>query len=182
MACSREFKAVHSGGARFTSIIKWIGVHDEEALTARSAAAWFANPASGGSAHLCIDDKECYRTLEDNEIPWAASNSNTNGLHIEFAGYAAWKRWQWLKHKRMLDRGADRIAKWCVKYNIPGHFINEDDMHAGKKGLVTHATVSKYTAKYGLPGDHSHTDPGLFFPKRRLARKVRRRMKELRAH
>src|SRR4029453_1456329 len=62
--CSREFyKAAHSSGTRRLSEIIWIVLHDEEAATARSAAAWFQNPRSGGSAHLCVDDNECYRCL-----------------------------------------------------------------------------------------------------------------------
>lgn len=181
MKCSREFRAVHDSGSRFASVIRHIFLHDEEASNARSAAQWFANPDSAGSAQLCVDDKECYRTLPDLIIPWAVPGGNTDGLHIEMAGFAAWKKWQWLKHRRMLNNGAKKMARWCVDYNIPAHFIGPTAMHAGKKGLVTHATVSKYTAMYGLGGDHSHTDPGAFFPKRRLARKVRREIAKIRA-
>ena len=170
--CSRQFTAVHSSGTRFANAIKWVILHDEEAATARSAAAWFQNPDSAGSAHLCVDDHECYRTLSDSVIPWAAPGANTNGLHIEMAGFAAWKKWQWLKHKRMLDRSADRVARWCVKYDIPPRFLNPGELAAGRKGISTHANVTK---AFG----GSHTDPGLFFPRRRFMRKVRRRVAEL---
>lgn len=178
--CSREFTATRQSGSRFASAIKWIILHDEEAPTARSAAAWFANPrACGnggpcGSAHLAMDDKECYRTLSDSIIPWAAPGANTNGLHIEMAGFAAWKKWQWLKHKRMLDRAADRVARWCVKYDIPPRFLSPSELKAGRKGISTHANVTK---AFG----GSHTDPGLFFPRRRFMRKVRARVAELKA-
>lgn len=173
MKCTSEFRAVHDSGPRFASAIKWIVIHDEEASTARSAALWFTNPASGGSANRCVDDKECYRTVPDLYIPWGASNANTNGLHLEMAGFAAWKKWQWLKHRRELNNAAEICAHWCKKYDIPRRWLTPEDMRAGRKGFVTHATVSAYTLKYGLEGDHSHTDPGVFFPKRRFMRKVR---------
>lgn len=175
--CSQEFKASRTSGTRFPSAIKWIVVHDEEAANARSAAQWFANPnmpprGPAGSAHLAVDDIECYRCLDDSQIPWGAPGANTNGLHIEQAGFAAWKKWQWLKHKRQLDRVAYRVALWCVKYNIPAHFCNADDLVTGRKGITTHAQVSK---AFG----GTHTDPGLFYPKRRLMRKVRRDIKKI---
>lgn len=152
-------------------------MHDEEAASARSAAAWFANPnmpprGPGGSAHLCIDDVECFRTLEDSQIPWAAPGANTNGLHIEQAGFAAWKKWQWLKHKRELDRAAKRAAHWCVKYNIPPKFRKAGELLAGKKGITTHAECTK---AFG----GTHTDPGFFWPRRRFMRKVRREVRRI---
>jgi len=171
--CSREFKATKSSGRRFASSIKWIVLHDEEAWTARGAAAWFANHASQGSAQLCVDDKECYRTLSDLDIPWGAPGANTNGLHIEQAGFAAWKKWQWLKHRRQLNKVADRVAHWCVRYNIPPRFVDASELRAGKKGVTTHAEVSK---AFG----GTHTDPGFFYPRRRVMRKIRRRVAEIR--
>lgn len=172
MKCSREFRAVHDSGSRFASVIRHIFLHDEEASTARSAAQWFANPDSAGSAHLCVDDKECYRTLPDSVIPWAVPGGNTDGLHIEMAGFAAWKKWQWLKHRRMLNNAADRVARWCIRYDIPPRFLGTAELAQDRKGITTHAIGTKVFGG-------SHTDPGLFFPRRRFMRKVRARVKEL---
>jgi N-acetyl-anhydromuramyl-L-alanine amidase AmpD len=180
MACSREFRAAHDSGIRPLSEVKWIVLHDEEATTARSAAAWFNNPDSAGSAHVAVDDKECYRCLPDARIPWAAANANEIGLHLEMAGFAAWKKWQWLKHRDELNAAAKIVARWCDRYDIPPHFISVDEMIQGKRGITTHARVSAFTRRLRLRGDSSHTDPGLFFPKRRFARKVRRELAELR--
>ena len=66
--CSRRFHAVHTSGTRDTKIVRWIVLHDTESASAQSAAAWFANPNSQGSAHLCVDDEICYRTLRNDEI------------------------------------------------------------------------------------------------------------------
>lgn len=182
MGCSHEFTAAHSSGIRTESDILWIVVHDEEALTARSAASWFANPASAGSAHKCVDDKECYTTLGDLVIPWAASNSNTNGLHLEQAGYAAWPRWRWIKRMRTLNRGARVAARWSLRYDIPVRWLDAHDLHNKVKGFTDHRTVSRYTALYGLSGDRSHTDPGPGWPRKRWMRLVRVHKRFMRAH
>ena len=89
-ACDRTYyKAVHHGGTRALSDILWIVLHDEESPTAKSAAAYFQTQASGGSAHLCVDDNECYRCLANEDIPWGAPGANTNGFHIEQAGMSS---------------------------------------------------------------------------------------------
>lgn len=176
MACSKEFKAVHHSGTRSLSALRWIVMHDEEALTARAAAAWFANPASEGSAHRCVDDKECYQTLADSYIPWAASNANTNGLHIEQAGFARWTRRNWLKRIKTINRASKIAAHWCVKYDIPPRWLSPSELSAGKRGITSHANVSEYTRRNGLPGDHSHTDPGAGWPRRKFMVMTRARV------
>src|SRR5215510_4526618 len=101
--CSTKYRAFHHSGARPLSAIKWIVMHSTEGDTALGAAAWFANPASGGSAHLCVDDRYCFRTLPDGIIPWAAPGANTQGFHIEQAGYARWTSLIWSsKHRATL--------------------------------------------------------------------------------
>lgn len=182
MACDRTYHAVHHSGPRRESDILWVIMHDEEADNARSAAAWFANPASGGSAHVCVDDSICYRTLDDLMIPWGASNANLNGLHIEQAGYAAWPRWRWIKRLKTLNRAARIAARWSLRYNIPVRWLGPADLHAKTKGFTDHATVSRYTALYGLQGDRSHTDPGKGWPRKRFMRLVRVHKRFMRSH
>src|SRR4051794_36487021 len=92
--CSRLFfPAYHNSGKRDRMAVKWIVLHDEEAPTARSAAEYFKSKDSGGSAHICVDDLNCYRCLANDTIPWGAASAfgaNTHGFHIEMAGYARW--------------------------------------------------------------------------------------------
>jgi len=171
--CSREFRATKSSGRRPLSAIDLIVMHDEEASTARSAAAFFASDGAEGSAHLCIDDKECYRTLPDGEIPWAAPGANFQGLHIEQAGFARWSAVIWRSHFKTLDRAAYKAARWCHKYGVPPVFRKADQLASGHKGITTHREVSLWQARLGAPGDHSHTDPGPFWPRRLFMRRVR---------
>lgn len=165
-ACRRDYKAVHSSGKRNVKDVIWIVMHDEEAKTAAAAASWFANPKSAGSAHICTDDNVCYRTLDNDETPWAAPGANTKGFHIEQAGYAAWSAVIWKSHMKALNRAAFKAAYHCHLFNIPPRFLWAADLKAGKKGITTHAECTK---AFG----GSHTDPGKGWPRRLFLQRVR---------
>jgi hypothetical protein len=57
-----------------------------------------------------VDDGQCFRTLENDVIPWGAKGANTNGFHIEHAGFAKWERRKWMSHEGTLRRGAFKAA------------------------------------------------------------------------
>lgn len=160
--CDRTYHAVHSSGLRPLDQITLMVLHDEEATTALSAALWFENPASGGSATLCIDDVHCYRTMADNEIPWGAPGANYHGLHFEQAGYASWKRDTWtLQHHATIDRCAFKVAYHIHKYRGNGcrvAFLDHTALAAGQlHGITTHAECTK-----AFTG--THVDPGPGYP------------------
>lgn len=156
--CRRDYTAAHTSGRRPVNGILWVVLHDEEATTAQSAAVWFQNPASAGSAHLCVDDDTCYRTLPNSAVAWGAPGANTNGFHIEQAGYAKWSAVIWRKHLRTLQRAAYKTAIHCHQFGIPPVFVKADGLKAGVKGVTTHAECSK-----AFGGDH--TDPGPGWPR-----------------
>src|SRR4051812_16721402 len=116
------YPAVHQSGSRNLRDIHWIVMHDEEAPNAKWAAAYFRDPESGGSAHLCVDDDACYRCLPNEAIPWGSSSSfgaNTHGFHIEQAGYASYSAVVWKKHINTLRRAAYKAALHCLLFDIP---------------------------------------------------------------
>jgi hypothetical protein len=156
--CRRRFTAVHNSGTRPLSRITHIVLHSTEGGTAAGAATWFANPDSAGSAHLCVDDRECYRTLDDARIPFGAPGVNTDGFHIEHAGFAIWDRQKWMSHEQTLRRGAFKAAFHAVKFGVPLRLLTANDLSHGRSGFVTHATVSQAFTPGG------HTDPGHGFP------------------
>lgn len=155
--CSRDFTAVRASGRRRVGEIGLIVIHCTQSEIARSAAAWFADSRSGGSAHLCVDAVECYRTLANEVVPWGAAGANTRGLHIEIAGFAQWGLPEWTKREDALRRGAYKAALHAKRFGIPLEVLTPDRLKAGAKGFVTHATCS--TAFGG-----SHWDPGPSFP------------------
>lgn len=166
-ACDGRYKAVHDSGPRHASDIGWIVIHSTEGDTAEGAASWFANPASGGSANLCIDDAHCFRTVADLRTPWAAPPLNQRGFHIEIAGYAGWSRYDWLAHPDRLERAAFKAAQRSRIYQIPVRQVGAIGLRLGRKGFVTHNAVSKAWRQ------SDHHDPGPGFPLDRFLQYVR---------
>lgn len=155
--CLQEFTAVHDSGTRSLSEIRWIVIHCTQSNSARSSAQWFANPDSKGSAHLIVDDIECYRTLANEVIPWGAKGANRKGWHIEHTGFAEWPRARWLEHEQTVRRGAFKCAQHAVKFGIPVKMLSDDELRRGQRGFITHAQCCRV-----LGGNH--TDPGNNFP------------------
>lgn len=173
-ACSLKYPAYHHSGARGQASLRYIVLHSTEGATAHSAAEYFTHPGSGGSATLVVDDNECFRSLNDFVTPWGAPPLNSNGLHLEQAGFAKWARAEWLVHDATLQRAAFKAARWCRAYKIPPVLLDVHKLkldfgtleHEGmprvpgplEGGVTTHAVV---TAAYGLS---DHTDPGGHYP------------------
>lgn len=155
----RFFPAAHFSGPRDPSRIRVIVLHSTEGGTAAGAASWFQNEASGGSTQLVAGEDGLFRTVDDLRIPWGAQGANSDGLHIELAGFAKWSRDQWLSRDRTLENAASAIGRWSKQYGIPLRYIEgaelADDV---TRGVTTHVAVVKAYKK----GDHF--DPGPGFP------------------
>ena len=160
-SCSKQYSAVRQSGRRPLSQIGLIVIHCTQSNSARSSAQWFENTRAQGSAHLVLDDFECFRTLPNDVIPWGAKGANTRGFHIEIAGWAQWSKDEWMKHEHALRRAAYKAAVHAVKFGIPIRMLSADQLKAGHKGIATHALCTK-----AFGGDH--TDPGRFCPTDRL--------------
>jgi hypothetical protein len=160
-ACSQQYTAVRQSGTRRPSQIGLIVIHCTQSHSARSSAQWFENTRAQGSAHLVLDEFECFRTLDSSVIPWGAKGANTRGFHIEIAGWAEWSRQDWMKHSQALRRAAYKAAVHAVKFGIPIRLLTADQLRAGKKGIVTHALCTK---AFG----GSHSDPGRNCPTEQL--------------
>lgn len=157
--CDTRYTARNHSGTRPLSAISLVVIHSTEGSTAAGAAAWFANPASGGSTHLVVDDNICYRTLQDNQIPWGAKGANFNGFHIEQAGFAKWTTSIWSNtHRKTLQRAAFKTALHCKRYGIPIRFVSASGLRLGVSGITTHVECSK---AFG----GTHYDPGTGWPR-----------------
>lgn len=164
--CNPQYRAVHNSGKRLTKDITLWVVHVGEAPTPLSIAKYFTSLDSGGSAHLAIGNQQCFRCLPNDVIPWGAVGANTNGIHAEHAGYAAWSRDKWLNdNHNLLTRSAYKCAVHCKRFGIRREFLTAEDMINGHtNGITTHHQVNLYAIAKKIPGDHSHTCPGLGFP------------------
>lgn len=180
------YPAAHTSGRREFSDIKWIVLHSEEASTAKSAAQWFENPDSQGSAHLAVDDTICYRCLMDKDVPWGAASAkkigaNWHGFHIEQAGFAKWQSITWFKHMPTLRRAAYKTAVHLKKFKLPIKFVDARMIINGEKGITTHREISQAsrTLEPQNASDFTHYDPGIFWPKGTFMRLVKNYCKEI---
>jgi len=114
-ACSRQYAAVRQSGRRDLSQIGLIVIHCTQSNSARSSAQWFENTRAQGSAHLVVDDVECYRTLDNEVIPWGAKGANTRGFHIEIAGV-----------RRMEPRRVDEARTGAPTRGVQGRGAREE--------------------------------------------------------
>ncbi len=170
--CNRTFTAVHKSGVRTVDKVIWVVLHSTEGDTAESAARWFTQRASSGSAHLVVDDLECYRCLRNVDVPWAAPGANTQGFHIEQAGHASWTAAEWKRHDLTLRRAAYKTALHAQLFGIPLRWIDAAGLQRGKPGVTTHAAC---TEAFG--GDH--TDPGAGYPRALFMRYAKAYLAEL---
>ena len=159
--CDSSYPAARSGGTRDPKKdIKWVVVHDTEGGSARSVAQMFSRQSATASTHLVVDEGECYRMLRNDQIPWGAPGANTNGFHIEHVGFARWTREEWLNHELTLRRGAYKTALHLNAWGLPARWVGPLGLRLGRKGITTHADVTKWKRTAG-----GHTDPGANFPK-----------------
>lgn len=64
----------------------------EKGDTAENIANYFHTTVKQASAHICVDNNSIVQCVLDNDIAWAAPGANSDGIHIEMAGYAKQKK------------------------------------------------------------------------------------------
>lgn len=144
--------------------VRVIVIHDmeypEKMTAAEEVAQYFATTNTKASAHICVDADSIVQCVKDGDIAYAAPGCNNDGIQVELAGYARQTHAGWLDDysQKMLDRAANAVAQYCLKYDIPVCHMTTVQLKAGEKGIVGHDQVS---AAYGKS---DHTDPGPNFP------------------
>ena len=123
--------------------LNFIVIHDTEGSYA-SAINWFANPASGVSAHFIIrsSDGDITQAVHNADTAYHAGNwdYNVRAIGVEHEGYAAQSGWY---TPAMYSASAALIRTMADRFSIP-----KDHAH-----IIGH---------YQVPGQHPpvHTDPG----------------------
>lgn len=142
---------------------------------ARAVARYFRSSAARGSAHYVVDPDETVQVVYDGVVAWhAPPNDNSLGIELcDIPTTVTAKRWDDHNHVAMLERAAILTAQLCLAYNIPATFLGVRRLRARRKGITTHAMVSRAW------GQSDHWDPGAW-PKRRFMRKVRRHVRRIR--
>lgn len=158
---ARSFKRVPIASSR--RFVRLVCIHDmeypEKMTAAEDVARWFQKEAKT-SAHVCVDADSIIQCVHDNDIAWAAPGANSDGIHIELAGYGRQTRDEWLDEYSLalLHKGADAAAQYCLKYGLPPVHLTNDELQRGRPGIVGHYQVS------AVYKQSDHTDPGPNFP------------------
>lgn len=167
-------------GVKRTVPVRLVVIHDAEfpevLYGAKGVAKYFQRLDKPSSAHICVDNQEVIQCVKDSYVAWAAPGANHDGIQIELVGYQKQTREGWLDNYSLgvLALGADATAQYCLKYGLPAVWLTNDELKAGKAGVVSHAQVSDVYQQ------SDHTDPGLNFP-RRLFISMVQEIKALRA-
>lgn len=146
--------------------VRLVVIHTMEAPeknnTAENVATYFRNlPASKkASAHLCIDSDSIVQCVYDNDVAYTAPGTNSDGIHLELAGYSSQKKADWADaySSLVIEKAADAAAQYCLKYDIPRLHLTNTQLRKGEKGIIGHYQASEVYKK------SDHTDPGPNFP------------------
>lgn len=154
------------GHPRSTRGLQGICIHTTEnqlGTKAENVAQYQINTQTG-SYHVLVDNTENdnINSLRENTDDWLTWSAGTRGnqiaVHLSFVCYSAMSRDQWLGATRMLNEGADVVAYWCRKFDIPVEKIGPAELRLGRRGIFGHADVS------GAWREVDHVDPGKNFP------------------
>lgn len=132
----------------------------EKGTTAEAVAQFFAKPTTKASAHYNFDNNSIVQCVKEEDVAWAAPGANHDGIQFEHAGFARQSPAQWDDpfSRAMLELSIDMAAQVVKRHNIPVVFLRAPDLAAQRRGITTHAEVSK---AFRLS---DHTDPGVGFP------------------
>lgn len=162
---SRYCHAVRRSGTRALAEVKLYVLHDmenaDELKAAEETGSFFESRAATGSAHFGCDDDSIEQYLPLDVIPWGAPKANTDGVHIEQMGLAAWSTQQWFcKAAGTLMNTAWALA-WLYRHHagaVPLRELSDAELRAGERGVTTHRQITR------VLGGGTHTDPGPGYP------------------
>lgn len=158
--------------------IRLIVIHVMEAKesprTAEDIGRYFQHPDKPSSTHVGVDCDSVVQYVRDNDVAYGAPGANSDGIHIELAGYSNQTQAQWLDAYglELLENAADVTAQYCLKYLIPPRQLTNVQLLAGEAGIVGHDQVSKTYRR------SDHKDPGPQFPWTYFLTKVNEKLKE----
>lgn len=156
--------AAHASGG-FQSTVTRVVLHDEEFLvgpnSAEIIAGFFANPATGTSAHYVVDADSVQHCVPEHTVAYHAP-PNEGSIGIEHDGYAHFDAaaWDTPGSRETLARSAELTAGICRRWGIPAVFLTAADLRANPvaRGITFHSQV---TLAFG---QSTHMDPGDHFP------------------
>jgi hypothetical protein len=139
--------------------VRLIVVHTAEgARTIESLGAFFANPDSGVSSHVGIDDKPgtAGEYVTRDAKAWTQGQANPVAVAAELCAFAAWDPAEWDRHPAMLDNCAAWIAEEAAIFGLPIVRLDPASAQGGGRGVCAHSDLGAWGG--------NHSDPGAGFP------------------
>jgi hypothetical protein len=145
--------------SRGGATVRLIVLHTAEgATTYQDLGAFFANPASGVSSHVGIDDTPdtVGEYVQRAGKAWTAANANPVAVQAELCAFAEWDATEWANHPDMLANTAAWIAEEAATFGIPIVKLSADEAQGGGTGVCQHADLGSWGG--------GHWDCGPSFP------------------
>ena len=146
--------------SRGGTAVRLIVLHTAEgARTYTELGNFFANPASGVSSHVGIDDTPDVvgEYVARSGKAWTQGNANPYSVAAELCAFAEWGSLEWQSHPGMLANAALWLAEESEAFGIPLTRLSASQAQDGKsKGVCEHVDL-------GAAGG-GHWDCGPAFP------------------
>jgi len=158
MALRREWIGSPNYSSRGAAV-RLVVLHTAQgARTYQELGNFFANPSSGVSSHVGIDDTSGVvgEYVRRDQKAWTAASANPYSVQAEMCAWAEWSYAQWQAHPQMLANTAEWIAEECAALSIPLVRLNASEAQGGAAGVCQHADL-------GAAGG-GHWDCGGGFP------------------
>lgn len=162
---SRRFFGVRCSGGD-NGKVKAVVLHSTEGSTAAGASAYL-HDRRDGSVHIVVDDEEGFLLAKDDTACCGAAGYNSGVIHVEQAGFARWRRTQWLRREMTMRRAAYWTARKLRRHGLkPRRLKSRRELERGG-GYTYHVDITRAGFQT------THTDPGAHYPYARMAAWIR---------
>jgi hypothetical protein len=160
MALNRKQIPSPNYSSRSGAAVRLIVLHTAEgATTIESLGNFFANPSSGVSSHVGIDDKKgtIGEYVKRPNKAWTAANANPVAVQAELCGFANWSTSMWKnQHANMLDNAAKWIVEESKYWGVPITKLSPSAAQGSGRGVCQHKDLGSWGG--------NHSDCGSGFP------------------
>jgi hypothetical protein len=133
----------------------------EGARSYQELGNYFANPASGVSSHVGIDDTSGIvgEYVRRDYKAWTQGNANPVAVAAELCAFAAWTPAEWANHAQMLANAAAWVAEEAAAFGVPIVKLSAADAQGGGRGVCQHRDLGAWGGNHsdcgnGFPIDH----------------------------
>lgn len=159
MALHRVWIPSPNYSSRGGASVRLIVLHTAEgSRTYQSLGNFFANPSSGVSSQVGIDDtpNTVGEYVKRSNKAWTQANANPVATSAELCAFAAWDNAEWHRHPTMLENCARWIAEEAAAFGIPIVKLNASQAQGSGRGVCQHIDLGSWGG--------GHVDCGSAFP------------------